>query len=284
MAANKPTYSGIWPPSSAREASFFARSASCTKNEAISVTHESCLADCEAFGVASEAFRVASEAPWPGSKQAVRGSKQAVRGSKQATRIPSVRCARVHPGEDRCLTDPRRFPPFSPRNPAWYDPLMASFPLRINALFLTAMLACSTSSGGSSDASTTTANGNGGPPATGSGSDSAANAGGANSAENSGNTGNTGGNQGATNSATNGDAASSLDAMTPGAITCDPGLLRCKIAETPCPEGEVHSIVDACYGPCVKITACLCDAPAACPHDESYTCWKNTGHCNYYGP
>ena len=80
------------------------------------------------------------------------------------------------------------------------------------------------------------------------------------------------------------DASSPADASIEGPVSCDPRELRCKIAETPCPAGEVHQIVDACYGPCVRITACRCDKPEGCPHEETYTCWNNTQRCNFYGP
>ena len=67
-------------------------------------------------------------------------------------------------------------------------------------------------------------------------------------------------------------------------IDCDPLQILCKAAETPCPEGQVHQVIDRCYGPCVAITACPCDAAEDCPHSETFTCWNATGHCNYYGP
>jgi len=67
-------------------------------------------------------------------------------------------------------------------------------------------------------------------------------------------------------------------------IDCDPRRILCKAAETPCPEGQVHEVIDGCYGPCVAITECPCDEAADCPHSETFTCWMSSGYCNYWGP
>lgn len=160
---------------------------------------------------------------------------------------------------------------------------MAHSPLRFSVASLVFVLACSTSSGGSSDAATTLPDANGGGQANsgnaGDGEAAGATGGGASDANNgsSGGSANDGGNPGSGDAAANGDASTAK-------IDCDPRRILCKIAETPCPEGEVHEVIDRCYGPCVKITACPCDEAADCPHDEAYTCWNHTKHCNYYGP
>jgi len=65
-------------------------------------------------------------------------------------------------------------------------------------------------------------------------------------------------------------------------VRCDPRLLRCRIAELPCPEGQVHPIVDGCYAACAPVESCACAGPEECPHAESYTCHMFDGRCGYY--
>jgi hypothetical protein len=54
------------------------------------------------------------------------------------------------------------------------------------------------------------------------------------------------------------------------------------VAEQPCPEGEVREIVDACYGECVAIDRCECDAPDDCPHQEQFVCHNFRMRCGPY--
>lgn len=68
----------------------------------------------------------------------------------------------------------------------------------------------------------------------------------------------------------------------PAAVSCDRRELRCKRLETMCPEGQVHQIVDACYGPCVPIEACACDEAVDCPDESQYTCHLYKGRCGPY--
>lgn len=67
-----------------------------------------------------------------------------------------------------------------------------------------------------------------------------------------------------------------------GPLDCDPKLLRCRIAELPCPEGQVRQLVDGCHGPCVPVDRCACDGPDDCPHEEQYTCHMFRARCGPY--
>lgn len=155
-------------------------------------------------------------------------------------------------------------------------------PLLLSTCALLATVAC----GGSSDASDASVSGEstGGNMQTGTGgSGGGAEGTGGNGGTAGANTGGTsGGDSGAGTTGTSGGAMGAATGDAGVEITCDPRLLRCKIAETPCPQGQVHEIIDACYGPCVPIMECPCDGPDACPHSESYTCWNNTKHCGDY--
>jgi hypothetical protein len=68
----------------------------------------------------------------------------------------------------------------------------------------------------------------------------------------------------------------------PGELTCDPRAITCKRAAPACPEGQVPSVEDQCYGACVDIESCPCDAPEACPLPEKYTCHMSAQHCTPY--
>lgn len=68
----------------------------------------------------------------------------------------------------------------------------------------------------------------------------------------------------------------------PVGVSCDRRELRCKRAEPPCPEGQVPSIVDNCYGACVAIDACVCDEPEDCATTDTYTCHLYKNRCGPY--
>ena len=62
-------------------------------------------------------------------------------------------------------------------------------------------------------------------------------------------------------------------------VDCDPRKITCKRATPVCGAMEVPSVEGSCYGECVKIERCACDAPAACPNPNEFTCWNNAQHC-----
>jgi hypothetical protein len=75
---------------------------------------------------------------------------------------------------------------------------------------------------------------------------------------------------------------------TSGGVDCDTRKVTCQtFAAVTCPEGQVPSVMNQCYGPCVDRAACApiaCDAslPAAdgtCPNPATDPCWKNDPDC-----
>lgn len=66
-----------------------------------------------------------------------------------------------------------------------------------------------------------------------------------------------------------------------GLVDCDPKKIMCKRATPVCEAGEVPSVEGTCYGDCVKVDRCACNAADQCPQPEEYTCWAKQ-HCGYY--
>jgi hypothetical protein len=67
--------------------------------------------------------------------------------------------------------------------------------------------------------------------------------------------------------------------------TCEGGVSDCngsvtcpELAPQECPEGQVHSIVDECWGPCVPADCCVCEAHSDCFHAQ-LTCDHVAGRC-----
>lgn len=65
---------------------------------------------------------------------------------------------------------------------------------------------------------------------------------------------------------------------------CDDGDIVCLplVPPDPCPEGQVHSIEEGCYGACVPIAHCACKNHEDCPDPkgiDQYTCHQNTERC-----
>ncbi len=69
-----------------------------------------------------------------------------------------------------------------------------------------------------------------------------------------------------------------------GSVNCDPADITCLpiVAPEPCPEGQVHSVVDGCHGTCVTIDSCACSPEQECPDPNQYVCLNGPGHCSYY--
>jgi len=66
---------------------------------------------------------------------------------------------------------------------------------------------------------------------------------------------------------------------------CDARKIQCAtlVPVEPCEAGMVYSVVEACYGTCVPITACTCDEMADCPDPdgtEAYTCIVSRHRCS----
>jgi len=76
--------------------------------------------------------------------------------------------------------------------------------------------------------------------------------------------------------------ASSTDAGSSKGVSCNPGSILCRRAPPVCPEGQVPSVEGTCYGPCVPIGDCLCQAPEDCPNADEYTCHRSPGRCGPY--
>jgi hypothetical protein len=79
-----------------------------------------------------------------------------------------------------------------------------------------------------------------------------------------------------------GDAGGGASDAGDGVTSCDRRKLACKRADPTCPEGEVPAIVAGCFGACVPIDACACDAPEACPDANHYTCHNYKQRCGPY--
>jgi hypothetical protein len=63
-----------------------------------------------------------------------------------------------------------------------------------------------------------------------------------------------------------------------GLVDCDPKNILCKRLAPTCDAGQVPSVSGSCYGDCVKIERCACDAAEQCPEPNEYTCWSKQ-HC-----
>jgi hypothetical protein len=67
-----------------------------------------------------------------------------------------------------------------------------------------------------------------------------------------------------------------------GGESCDPREVSCLLTVPECPEGEVPSVVDRCFGPCVPIEACACSENAECWDADQYACHRYKGRCGPY--
>jgi hypothetical protein len=63
-----------------------------------------------------------------------------------------------------------------------------------------------------------------------------------------------------------------------GLVDCDPKKILCKRLAPTCDAGQVPSVSGSCYGDCVKIERCACNAAEQCPEPNEYTCWSKQ-HC-----
>jgi len=61
-------------------------------------------------------------------------------------------------------------------------------------------------------------------------------------------------------------------------VDCDPKKILCKRLAPTCEAGQVPSVAGSCYGDCVKIERCACNAAEQCPAPDQYTCWAKQ-HC-----
>ena len=77
-------------------------------------------------------------------------------------------------------------------------------------------------------------------------------------------------------------AASGDGARPAQATTCDTTKVMCKRAPPECPEFQVPSVVDTCYGECVRIDECVCHSAAECPDSDKYACHMSAQHCGPY--
>jgi hypothetical protein len=85
----------------------------------------------------------------------------------------------------------------------------------------------------------------------------------------------------ATGGASGGSGASGEAGAGGELVSCDHRQVLCKSIEPTCPEMQVASVTESCWGPCVKIELCACSSAEECPHEESYTCWSKE-HCGPY--
>jgi hypothetical protein len=76
--------------------------------------------------------------------------------------------------------------------------------------------------------------------------------------------------------------ASNTDAGSSKGVSCDPGAILCRRAPPVCAEGQVPSVDGTCYGPCVPVGDCVCQAPEDCPNGDEYTCHRSPGRCGPY--
>lgn len=82
--------------------------------------------------------------------------------------------------------------------------------------------------------------------------------------------------------ATSADAtSSSRDAALIEGPRCDPERVICRLAPPTCSNGEIPSVIDDCWGPCIAVRDCACDhpgtVPGGCP--EGYACYNFDSHC-----
>ncbi len=61
-------------------------------------------------------------------------------------------------------------------------------------------------------------------------------------------------------------------------VDCDPKNILCERVAPDCSAGEVPSVAGSCYGDCVKVERCACNAAEQCPQPDQYTCWAKQ-HC-----
>lgn len=66
-----------------------------------------------------------------------------------------------------------------------------------------------------------------------------------------------------------------------GLVDCDPKKILCKRVAPVCDAGQVPRVEGSCYGDCVKVDTCACNAADQCPQPEEYTCWAKQ-HCGPY--
>ena len=71
---------------------------------------------------------------------------------------------------------------------------------------------------------------------------------------------------------------SNMDAGSSKGVSCSPQMILCRRAPPVCPDGQVPSVEGTCYGPCVPIGDCICQAPGDCPNANDYTC-RPQGRC-----
>lgn len=68
----------------------------------------------------------------------------------------------------------------------------------------------------------------------------------------------------------------------PATYDCVATGALCFIAPPACGDGKVPSIDGMCFGPCVPIEQCACEAAEQCPEPERYTCHLSAGRCGPY--
>jgi hypothetical protein len=77
-------------------------------------------------------------------------------------------------------------------------------------------------------------------------------------------------------------SASNTDAGPSKGVSCDQRLILCKRVAPVCPDMQVPSVEGTCYGPCVPIDDCVCQAPEDCPDADVYTCHRSQARCGPY--
>jgi hypothetical protein len=66
--------------------------------------------------------------------------------------------------------------------------------------------------------------------------------------------------------------------------SCDPRKAFCKMLKPTCPAGQVPSVINGCWGPCVDIDTCSCETTGSteeCPLN-GFLCWGTTHTCGPY--
>lgn len=77
-------------------------------------------------------------------------------------------------------------------------------------------------------------------------------------------------------------SASNTDAGPSKGVSCDQRMVLCKRVAPVCPDMQVPSVEGSCYGPCVPIDDCVCQAPEDCPDADVYTCHRSQARCGPY--
>ena len=80
----------------------------------------------------------------------------------------------------------------------------------------------------------------------------------------------------------NARTCTNIDAGSSTSVSCDQRLVLCRVAPPTCPQMQVPSIDGSCYGPCVPIDTCVCQAAEDCPDANEYTCHRSQGRCGPY--